>query len=235
MVDLAKRVFVRPDARNPVDSRIVAEFMEMKERIELMYERKTRTSSWIEDLDELDELVKPMPEEDRLAAKKREIEEGREARRREKDALKEQREFERQKRKMQAEALRKADQVAKRVQREQEVEAKRCRKQRISSFSSLFDVAEAEEEVPERPELVAGGKRKGFHEDGGFEGIRNVSPASSLSSFSFGSDSSDSRVPSLSWSNSSDDERPYKRSKYVNPHFRKNSHTYLIYQIVIQC
>ncbi|KAF8516120.1 hypothetical protein BU17DRAFT_92955 [Hysterangium stoloniferum] len=213
MIDLAKRVFVRPDPRNPVDSRIVTEFMEMKESVESMYDRKTRTSAWIEDLDGLDELVNPTPEEDRLAAKKRETEEERELRRREKDMLKEQREFERQKRKMQAEALRKADKVTKRMQREEEEQEKQSKKQRTSSLSSLFDVVEEEEEVPERPKLVAGGKRKDLHEDGGFDGIRNVSPSSSLSSFSFSSDSSDNRVPSLSWSDSGDDERPYKRTK----------------------
>ncbi|KAF8516121.1 hypothetical protein BU17DRAFT_67546 [Hysterangium stoloniferum] len=227
MIDLAKRVFVRPDPRNPVDSRIVTEFMEMKESVESMYDRKTRTSAWIEDLDALDELVNPIPEEDRLAARKRETEDEREARRREKDMLKEQREFERQKRKMQAEALRKADKVTKRMQREEQEQEKQSKKQRTSSLSSLFDVVEEEEEVPERPNLVAGGKRKDFHEDGGFDGIRNVSPSSSLSSFSFMSDSSDNRVPSLSWSDSGDDERPYKRTKYVHLHLQRNSDAYI--------
>ncbi|KIJ26902.1 hypothetical protein M422DRAFT_215883, partial [Sphaerobolus stellatus SS14] len=52
MVDLAKRVFVQPDPKRPVDERVIAEFMEMKENAESMYERNTRVSSWIDELDD---------------------------------------------------------------------------------------------------------------------------------------------------------------------------------------
>ncbi|KIJ27398.1 hypothetical protein M422DRAFT_236136 [Sphaerobolus stellatus SS14] len=86
-----------------------------------------------------------------------------------------------------------------------------------SSTSSLFDVQEDEEE-PMDSTPVAGGKRKSPHEDFPFYSSRQISSSSSSSvsispCSSFSDLSSEGRVPSLSWSESSD-ERPYKRSRY---------------------
>ncbi|KAF8581661.1 hypothetical protein K439DRAFT_1662201 [Ramaria rubella] len=212
MVDLAKRVFVKTDTRRLVDPRVVSELMEMKQNVESMYERKTRTSAWIENLEDLDELINPISEEDRLAMKKRETDQEREARRRVKEMQKEQRDFERQKQKMQVEALRKADKVAKKIQREQEEE--RQMEGYVTSFASPYSPNIQEESVAE-PRLVAGGKRKldsddaSFHD---FSGLRHVSSVSSLSSSFISDVSSEGRVPSLTWSDSGD-ERPYKRSR----------------------
>ena len=56
MVDLAKRVFVKPDPCRPVHPQVMTELMEMKEKVESMYERKTRISSWVEELEGMKEL-----------------------------------------------------------------------------------------------------------------------------------------------------------------------------------
>ena len=210
MIGLATQVFVKPDPRHPVDPQIISEFMDMKKNIESMYERRTRTSAWIGELEGMTELINPVPQEEQLAVKKRETKAEREARKRQRELLKEQRDLERRKAKMQAEALRKAEKVAKQVRREQAQE--KGKKERVPSTpTEQVDEESSSETLPS-----AGGKRKHSLDAGSsydFSGPRDVSPAYSLSSTGDSDPSSDSRVPSLSWSDSSE-ERPYKRSRY---------------------
>ena len=210
MIGLATRVFVKPDPCHPVDPQIITEFMDMKKNIESMYERKTRTSAWIDELEGMTELINPVSQEEQLATKKRETEAEREARKRQREFLKEQRDLERRKQKMQAEALRKAEKVAKQVRREQAQEKRKA--ERVPRTpTERIDEGSSTETLPS-----AGGKRKHSLDAGSsydFSGPRHVSPAYSLSSAGDSDPSSDSRVPSLSWSDSSE-ERPYKRNRY---------------------
>ena len=210
MIGLATRVFVKPDPGHPVDPQIISEFMDMKKNIESMYERRTRTSAWIGELEGMTELINPVSQEEQLAAKKRETKAEREARKRQRELLKEQRDLERRKQKMQAEALRKAEKVAKQVRREQAQE-KRTAERVPRTPTEQIDEGPSVETLPS-----AGGKRKHSLDAGSSydsSGPRHVSPAYSLSSAGDSDPSSDSRVPSLSWSDSSE-ERPYKRSRY---------------------
>lgn len=209
MVDVAKQVFLHPNPSRPVDPEVVAEFMEFKENVESMYEN-LRVSPWIEDLEGLDELVNPLSEEERIANKRREAEEGREARRLAKGILKEQRGYEKEKQKMQSEALRKTAKIARVVHGEQGNGTKGQRLVSRSASSSLNDEEESLELVS-----TAGSKRKAHHEDYSTCGSRNSSGSSLSPSSSFSEFSSDDRVPSLTWSDSGDEERPYKRFKYV--------------------
>jgi Homeobox KN domain/Mating-type protein beta 1 len=213
MVNLAIRVFVKPDPHRPVDPKVISEFMNMKKNVESLYERKTRTSAWIDELAGMEELINPIPP----AVKKRETEAEREARKRQRELQKEQRDLERRKQKMQAEALRKAEKVARQIRREQEQGTRR--KGRASNIpTQQVD----EQPITETSTRAAGGKRKHLPDVGSsydFSEPRHVSPVDS-------DVSSDSRVPSLSWSDSGE-ERPYKRSRYDIPASSEVSFTHL--------
>ena len=146
MVDLATRVFIEPDPNQPVDPQIVKEMMEMKANLESMYERKLRTSAWMNEIKGMEELINPIPKEDQVAAKKRETDAERQLRRRQKEMLKEQQDFERRERKIQTEALRKAEKVAK-AQREQEKQAKEDKNKESNEplYTVLYPPAEVGE------------------------------------------------------------------------------------------
>ena len=176
----------------------------MKQRLQAMYEERTRVSSWIEDLQEMPELINPAPISKTKKSERAQAE--KEARKQ----LKEQRENERQQKKAQAEALKAAEKVAKKIMRE-----KKRSRQASSSESS-----ESSFEVPALPSHVALGKRKAS-DDTHLEYIRTVSSSSTASSSSSSSSTSPStsysdlsRMPSLTWSDSGD-EQPYKRQRLV--------------------
>ena len=218
MVDLATRVFIEPDPNHPVDPQIVKEMMEMKESLESMYEGKIRTSVWMNEIEEMEEeLINPILKEDQLA-KERETDAECQLRRRQRE-MKEQQDLERRKRKMQTEALRKAEKVAK-AQHEQEKQANEDKNKESNEplYTTLYPPAEVDDDSGSEPRLVAGGKRKSDRHDNSsydYSAFRHGSPAYSLSSSSNSDLSSESRASSLTWSDSGDEQRPYKRSRYL--------------------
>ncbi|GJJ09728.1 hypothetical protein Clacol_003952 [Clathrus columnatus] len=191
MIDFAKRIFIDKTPSPLIDAQIVAEFMEMKESIETMYEKKTRTSAWIEDLGSLDYLI-------RTTSSKKHFEDDSKGYRH---------------KKVQNHLSVEVDKGTRRRPRDQGHDTNNMRPASSSFFLSSSDDADEDEESSSGFMSVTNGKRKNCHEDYGFLGIRNISPASSLSSISFVSDSSDARAPSLSWSDSGDEGRPHKRSR----------------------